>query len=47
MELVKLILWLSVGTVIGWFARQMVKQEPKQNHTAVPGEERSSEERAA
>jgi uncharacterized membrane protein YeaQ/YmgE (transglycosylase-associated protein family) len=27
MELIKFIVWLSVGAVIGWFARRMVKVE--------------------
>jgi hypothetical protein len=47
MELIKFIMWLTTGAVIGWFASQMVKREPRQNHKAVPGEDHSSEKSAA
>lgn len=43
MELIKFITWLTAGAVIGWFASQMVKREPRQNHQSVPGEDRGSE----
>jgi uncharacterized membrane protein YeaQ/YmgE (transglycosylase-associated protein family) len=42
MELIKLILWLSVGTVIGWFARQMVKRERGWTHKPFTDQDRSS-----
>ena len=47
MELIKFITWLTTGAVIGWFASQMVKREHRQNHKAVPGEDRSSEKSEA
>jgi hypothetical protein len=47
MELIKFIIWLTTGAVIGWFASQMVKREPRQNYKAVPGEDHSSDKHAA
>ena len=47
MELIKFLMWLTAGAVIGWFASQMVKLEHRRNHKAAPGEDRSSEKNAA
>jgi len=43
MELIKFIMWLSVGAVIGWFARGIVKVEDRRTHKQLPDEDRSSE----
>ncbi len=40
MELVKLILWLSAGTIIGWFASRVVLLERKILHRPVVIEDR-------
>ena len=44
MELIKFILWLSAGAVIGWFASRIVMTENGWNHKQVPAESSSSEE---
>jgi len=36
MELLKFILWLTTGAVMGWFARQVVASEYGWNHKRVP-----------
>jgi len=43
MELVKFILWLSAGAVIGWVAGQIVMVEHRRTHIPVYGEGDSSE----
>ena len=43
MELIKFILWLSAGAVIGWFAGRIVMEEQRQAHKPLPGEDDSSE----
>jgi hypothetical protein len=43
MSLINSILWLSVGTVIGWQASRMVEVEHKRTPKPVPNEDRSSE----
>ena len=35
MELLKFILWLTVGAVIGWFANRMIEVERRQIHKAL------------
>jgi len=32
MELIKFIMWLTAGAVIGWFASRMVEAEHRRNH---------------
>ncbi len=44
MELIKFIMWLITGAVIGWFASRIVTAENGWNHKAVPVEVSSSEE---
>ncbi|MDD5371362.1 MAG: hypothetical protein PHQ40_20040 [Anaerolineaceae bacterium] len=39
MNLINFIIWLSVGAVIGWFARRMVEIEYKQARKPIPVEE--------
>jgi len=34
-ELLKFILWLTVGAVIGWFANRMIEVERRQIHKAL------------
>ena len=43
MELIKFIMWLTVGAVVGWFANRIVMVEHRRTHKPVPGEELSSE----
>ena len=43
MNLINFLVWLSAGAVIGWFARQMVEAEHRQNHKPMPDEDHSSE----
>jgi hypothetical protein len=43
MNLINLIVWLSAGAVIGWFASRMVEVERRRTHKPTPGEDRSSE----
>jgi len=42
MELLKFILWLSAGAVIGWFASRIVTTERGWTHKPKTGEDRSS-----
>ncbi|MDR3576024.1 MAG: hypothetical protein P4L50_19335 [Anaerolineaceae bacterium] len=42
MELLKFILWLTAGAVIGWFANRIVVGEQLRTHTLGSGEIRSS-----
>lgn len=35
MELVKFIMWLTVGAVIGWFANRMIEVERRQIQKAL------------
>jgi len=44
MELLKFILWLTAGAVIGWFANRIVTTEYEWNHKSTAEEDRSSEE---
>ena len=44
MELIKFILWLSAGAVIGWFASRIVTTENGWTHKPVHVEDSSSEE---
>ena len=44
MELIKFILWLSAGAVIGWFARGIVTTEDGWTHKQVPAKVSSSED---
>jgi hypothetical protein len=44
MELLKFILWLTAGAVIGWFANRIVSTEYGWTHKPATAEERSSEE---
>jgi len=44
MELIKFILWLSAGAVIGWFARAIVTTEYGWTHKPMPVEVSISEE---
>jgi uncharacterized membrane protein YeaQ/YmgE (transglycosylase-associated protein family) len=44
MELIKFILWLSAGAVIGWFARGIVTTEDGWTHKQVPAKVSSSDE---
>jgi uncharacterized membrane protein YeaQ/YmgE (transglycosylase-associated protein family) len=43
MELIKFIMWLTAGAVIGWFANRIVTTEHGWTHKPMPGEDRSSE----
>jgi len=43
MELIKFIMWLTVGAVVGWFANRITMVERMRTHKPVPGEDRSSE----
>jgi hypothetical protein len=43
MELIKFILWLMVGAVVGWFANRIVMVEHRRTHKFMPSEDRSSE----
>jgi hypothetical protein len=43
MELLKFILWLSAGAIIGWFARRIVSAENGWARKAIAVEDRSSE----
>jgi hypothetical protein len=43
MELIKFILWLSAGAVIGWFASRLVMVEHRRTHIPIHGEDDSSE----
>ena len=36
MELLKFIMWLTAGAVIGWFANQVVTTEYKLDHKLIP-----------
>jgi len=42
MELIKLIVYLSLGTVIGWFANRMVKGDHRQINIPVLGKAEKS-----
>jgi uncharacterized membrane protein YeaQ/YmgE (transglycosylase-associated protein family) len=42
MELIKFILWLSAGAVIGWFASRIVTTENGWTHKQLPAEVSSS-----
>ena len=44
MELIKFIIWLITGAVIGWFASRIVTTENGWNHKAVPVKVPISEE---
>jgi hypothetical protein len=44
MELLKFILWLTAGAVIGWFANRIVTTEYGWNHKSKLDEDRSSKE---
>jgi hypothetical protein len=44
MELIKFILWLSAGAVIGWFASRIVTTENRWTHKPVQAKVSSSEE---
>ncbi len=44
MELIKFIMWLSAGAVIGWFASRVVTTENGWTHKAVPVKVPISEE---
>jgi hypothetical protein len=43
MNLINLIVWLSAGAIIGWFASRMVEAENRRIRKPVPVEDRSSE----
>jgi hypothetical protein len=43
MELLKFVLWLTAGAVIGWFASQIVTTEHRWTYKPTPGEDPSSE----
>jgi len=43
MELLKFILWLTAGAVIGWFASRIVTTENGWTHKPVTVEDRSSD----
>ncbi len=45
MELIKFIMWLSAGAVIGWFASRIVSTEYGWTHKPAPVEVSSSEKR--
>jgi uncharacterized membrane protein YeaQ/YmgE (transglycosylase-associated protein family) len=42
MELIKFILWLTAGAVIGWFANRLVTTEHGWTHKSMPDEDSSS-----
>jgi len=42
MELIKFILWLTAGAVIGWFASRVVEREHRHTHKPKPGKVGSS-----
>jgi hypothetical protein len=42
MELLKFILWLTAGAIIGWFASRIVVVDQRRTHILMPGELRSS-----
>jgi hypothetical protein len=44
MELIKFILWLIAGAVIGWFASRIVTTEAGWTHKQVPAEVSRSDE---
>ena len=44
MELLKFILWLTAGAIIGWFANQIVTTESGWNHKSRPDDECGSVE---
>ena len=44
MELMKFILWLTAGAIIGWFANRIVTAENGWTRKPTPVEDRSSEE---
>ena len=35
MKRMNLILWLSIGVIVGWIASQMFELEPKQTHMPI------------
>ncbi len=43
MELLKFILWLTAGAIIGWFASRIVTKERGWTHKPMPVEDPSSE----
>ncbi len=43
MNLINLIVWLSAGAVVGWFASRMVEAEQRRTHKSLPGKAHSSE----
>ena len=44
MELLKFILWLTAGAIIGWFASQIVTTERGWTRNSIPDEDQISEE---
>ena len=44
MELIKFIMWLSAGAIIGWFASRIVTTEDGWTHIQVPAKVSNSEE---
>ncbi len=44
MELLKFILWLTAGAVIGWFASRIVSTENGWANKAIPAEVRNPED---
>jgi len=42
MELIKFIIWLTAGAVIGWFANRIVSIERRLTHKPSTGEERTA-----
>lgn len=42
MNLINLIVWLSAGAVIGWFASRMVKTERKLTDKPITGKDSGS-----
>ncbi len=42
MNLINLIVWLSTGAAVGWFANRMVGAEPRHTHISLPGKVCSS-----
>jgi hypothetical protein len=42
MNLINLIVWLSAGAVIGWFANRMVEAEHRHAYKPMPVEDRRS-----
>jgi len=43
MNLINLIVWLSAGAIIGWFASRMVMIEHRRPHKPLPEEDPNSE----